>query len=38
MDRNTARGNMTAGLLTGAFAAAIFALGFIAAALYLATG
>ncbi len=29
---------MTAGLLTGAIAAAIFALCFVAAALYLATG
>jgi len=38
MDRNTARGNMTAGLLTGALAAAVFALCFVAAALYLATG
>ena len=38
VDRTTARGNMIAGLLTGAIAAAVFALCFIAAALYLATG
>jgi hypothetical protein len=37
MDRDTARGNLIAGLLTGALAAAVFALCFIAAALYLAT-
>ena len=37
MDRDTARGNMVAGLLTGAIAAGVFALCFIAAALYLAT-
>jgi len=38
MDRNTARGNITAGLLTGAIAASVFALCFVVAALYLATG
>lgn len=38
VDRDTARGNMISGLLTGAIAAAVFALCFIAAALYLATG
>jgi len=37
VDRDTARGNLIAGLLTGALAAAIFALCFIVAALYLAT-
>jgi hypothetical protein len=37
VDRETARGNVLAGLLTGAIAAAIFALCFVAAALYLAT-
>ncbi|MDX6625719.1 MAG: hypothetical protein QOE56_708 [Solirubrobacterales bacterium] len=37
MDRETARKNMVGGLVAGGFAAAIFALCFVAAALYLAT-
>jgi hypothetical protein len=36
MDRETARRNMRAGLLAGGFAAAIFALSFVAAFLYIA--
>jgi hypothetical protein len=34
VDRETARKNMTAGLIAGGFAAAIFALSFVAALLY----
>jgi hypothetical protein len=37
VDRETARKNMLAGLLTGGLAAAVFALCFVVAALYLAT-
>jgi hypothetical protein len=36
MDRETARKNMVGGLVAGGFAAAIFALCFVAAALYIA--
>ena len=36
MDRESARKNMTAGLVAGGFAAGIFALSFIAAFLYIA--
>jgi hypothetical protein len=36
MDRETARKNMTAGLLAGGLAAAIFALSFVVALLYIA--
>jgi hypothetical protein len=36
MDRETARKNMSAGLAAAGFAAAIFALGFVAAFLYIA--
>jgi hypothetical protein len=36
VDRETARRNMSAGLAAGAFAAAVFALCFIAAMLYIA--
>lgn len=36
MDRETARRNMRAGLVAGGFAAAIFALSFFAAFLYIA--
>jgi hypothetical protein len=36
MDRETARHNMTAGLVAGGFAAAIFALTFVVAFLYVA--
>jgi lipid-A-disaccharide synthase-like uncharacterized protein len=36
VDRETARKNMSAGLLVGSFAAAIFALSFIVAFLYIA--
>jgi hypothetical protein len=36
VDRETARKNMTAGLVAGGFAAAIFALSFIVAFLYIA--
>ena len=38
VDRETARRNMTAGLVAGGFAAAIFALCFIVALLYIAHG
>jgi hypothetical protein len=38
VDRETARKNMSGGLLLGAFAAAIFALAFVAAFLYIAQG
>ncbi len=37
MDRETARKNMTAGLVAAGFAAAIFALSFIVAFLYIAS-
>ena len=37
VDRETARRNMTAGLVAGGFAAAIFALCFVAALLYIAS-
>ena len=37
VDRETARKNMTAGLVAGGFAAAIFALSFIVAFLYIAS-
>jgi hypothetical protein len=37
MDRETARRNMTTGLLAGGIAAAIFALCFLAAMLYIAS-
>jgi hypothetical protein len=36
MDRETARRNLRAGLVAGGFAAAIFALSFVAALLYVA--
>lgn len=36
MDRETARKNMSAGLVAGGLAAAIFALTFVVALLYLA--
>jgi hypothetical protein len=36
VDRETARKNMTAGLIAGGFAAAIFAVSFVAAFLYIA--
>ena len=36
MDRQTARKNMSSGLIAGGFAAAIFALCFVAAFLYIA--
>jgi hypothetical protein len=36
VDRETARKNMTAGLVAGGFAAGVFALCFIAAFLYIA--
>ena len=36
VDRETARRNMTAGLVAGGFAAGIFALCFIVALLYIA--
>ncbi len=37
MDRETARKNMTAGLVAGGFATGVFALCFIAAFLYIAS-
>jgi hypothetical protein len=37
MDRETARGNMAAGLLAGGIAAGVFALCFVAAVLYIAS-
>ena len=37
VDRETARANMAAGLLAGGIAAAIFALCFVAAMLYIAS-
>jgi hypothetical protein len=36
MDRETARRNMSAGLVAGGFAAAVFALSFVVALLYIA--
>jgi hypothetical protein len=36
VDRQSARKNMTAGLIAGGFAAAVFALAFVAAFLYIA--
>jgi hypothetical protein len=36
VDRETARRNMTAGLVAGGLAAAVFALSFIVALLYIA--
>jgi hypothetical protein len=36
VDRETARRNMIGGLVTGGFAAAIFALSFVVALLYVA--
>jgi len=36
MDRETARKNMSSGLVVGGFAAAIFALSFVVAILYIA--
>jgi hypothetical protein len=36
MDRETARKNMIGGLMAGGFAAAIFALAFVVAFLYIA--
>lgn len=36
MDRETARKNMSAGLVTGGLAAAVFALCFVAAFIYVA--
>jgi hypothetical protein len=38
VDRETARRNMTAGLVAGGFAAVVFALCFIVALLYIAHG
>ncbi len=38
MDRETARRNMTAGLIAGGFVATVFALCFIVALLYIAHG
>jgi hypothetical protein len=37
VDRETAKRNMTAGLMAGGVAAAIFALSFLAAMLYIAS-
>jgi hypothetical protein len=37
MDRETAKGNINAGLLAGGIAAAVFALGFLVAVLYIAS-
>jgi hypothetical protein len=37
VDRETAKSNVTAGLVAGGFAAAIFALSFVAAVLYIAS-
>jgi hypothetical protein len=37
MDRETARRNISSGLLTGGIAAAVFALCFVAAMLYVAS-
>ncbi len=37
MDRETAKSNMTAGLVVGGVAAAIFALSFVVAVLYIAS-
>jgi hypothetical protein len=38
VDRETARRNMTAGLVAGGFSAVVFALCFIVALLYIAHG
>jgi len=38
VDRETARKNMSAGLVAGGFATAVFALAFVAAFLYIAQG
>ena len=38
VDRETARRNMTAGLIAGGFSAVVFALCFIVALLYIAHG
>jgi hypothetical protein len=37
VDRQTAKGNMAAGLVAGGIAAAIFALSFVVAVLYIAS-
>jgi hypothetical protein len=37
MDRETAKRNMTAGLVAGGIAAAVFALSFVVAVLYIAS-
>jgi len=37
VDRETAKGNMVAGLVAGGIAAAVFALCFVAAMLYIAS-
>jgi hypothetical protein len=37
MDRETSRANISAGLLAGGIAAAVFALCFVAAVLYIAS-
>jgi hypothetical protein len=37
VDRETAKRNLTAGLIAGGFATAIFALSFVAALLYIAS-
>jgi hypothetical protein len=37
VDRETAKRNITAGLLAGGIAAAVFALSFVAAMLYIAS-
>jgi hypothetical protein len=37
VDRETAKSNMTAGLVAGGVAAAIFALSFVVAVLYIAS-
>ncbi len=37
MDRESARANMSAGLMAGGIAAAVFALCFVAAMLYIAS-
>jgi hypothetical protein len=37
VDRQTAKSNMTAGLVAGGVAAAIFALSFVVAVLYIAS-
>jgi hypothetical protein len=37
VDRESAKSGMTAGLVAGGFAAAVFALSFVAAVLYIAS-